>query len=332
MQISSTSTCGRPGSRGAVCLPLRRARLLSSLKARPSCWTPAPRCWKCSSFKVQKLLTLKKWNVFYVLLAFSVLLVFLTCLFLCAQEGRWCLMKRTSSSRQKTSWSQTADDFRSAKRGRRSSTKPSSRFTETCVRPNFPFTEPRRWPSERECWTCMVWTHTHMKIHIKYCSCYSTLTLCFILLLHIHTFLYYYIYLSWMSFHHWITVNFIKHQTTEDETSHDPNSLKTPDCMSSCHVMVNWLSNLIHMSCRDVIISDTSPSAPPVQIIVDNLFLQVFLFLSPGHTWPRLRHQAHPHWPWWRRWRGKLDMKLSLLLPATGTVKTQIQNELTPFL
>lgn len=161
MQISSTSTCGRPGSRGAVCLHLRRARLLSSLKARPSCWTPAPRCWKCSSFKVQKLLTLKKWNVFYVLLAFSVLLVFLTCLFLCAQEGRWCLMKRTSSSRQKTSWSQTADDFRSAKRGRRSSTKPSSHFTETCVRPNFPFTEPRRWPSERECWTCMVWTHTH---------------------------------------------------------------------------------------------------------------------------------------------------------------------------
>lgn len=54
MQISSTLTCGRPGSRGAVCLHLRRARLPSSLKARPSCWTPTPQCWKCSLLKVQK--------------------------------------------------------------------------------------------------------------------------------------------------------------------------------------------------------------------------------------------------------------------------------------
>lgn len=53
MQISSTLTCGRPGSRGAVCLHLRRARLPSSLKDRPSCWTPTPLCWKCSLFKVQ---------------------------------------------------------------------------------------------------------------------------------------------------------------------------------------------------------------------------------------------------------------------------------------
>ena len=44
MQISSTLTCGRPGSRGAVCLHLRRARLPSSLKDRQSCWTPTPLC------------------------------------------------------------------------------------------------------------------------------------------------------------------------------------------------------------------------------------------------------------------------------------------------
>lgn len=53
MQISSTLTCGRPGSRGAVCLHLRRARLPSSPKDRPSCWTPTPLCWKCSLFKVE---------------------------------------------------------------------------------------------------------------------------------------------------------------------------------------------------------------------------------------------------------------------------------------
>lgn len=53
MQISSTLTCGRPGSRGVVCLHPRRARLPSSLKARPSCWTPTPQCWKCSLLKVQ---------------------------------------------------------------------------------------------------------------------------------------------------------------------------------------------------------------------------------------------------------------------------------------
>lgn len=53
-QISSTLTCGRPGSRGVVCLPPRGARLPSSLKASSSCWTPAPLCWKCSSSKVHK--------------------------------------------------------------------------------------------------------------------------------------------------------------------------------------------------------------------------------------------------------------------------------------
>lgn len=53
MQISSTLTCGRPGSRGAVCLHLRRALLPSSPKDRPSCWTPTPLCWKCSLFKVE---------------------------------------------------------------------------------------------------------------------------------------------------------------------------------------------------------------------------------------------------------------------------------------
>lgn len=55
MLISSTLTCGRPGSHGVVSLRLRRARLLSSPKARPSCWTPAPLCLRCSLFKVQKV-------------------------------------------------------------------------------------------------------------------------------------------------------------------------------------------------------------------------------------------------------------------------------------
>lgn len=55
-QISSTLTCGRPSSRGEVCLHLRRAHLLLLLKARPSCWTPIHLCSKCCLFKVWKWL------------------------------------------------------------------------------------------------------------------------------------------------------------------------------------------------------------------------------------------------------------------------------------
>lgn len=51
-QLSSTSTCGRPGSPGGACLHLSRARSSSSLRARPSCWTPAPPSSKCCSSKV----------------------------------------------------------------------------------------------------------------------------------------------------------------------------------------------------------------------------------------------------------------------------------------
>lgn len=55
-QISFTLTCGRPSSRGEVCLHQRRAHSLLLLKARPSCWTPTHLCSKCCLFKVQKLL------------------------------------------------------------------------------------------------------------------------------------------------------------------------------------------------------------------------------------------------------------------------------------
>lgn len=58
-QISFTLTCGRPSSRGEVCLHQRRAHSLLLLKARPSCWTPTHLCSKCCLFKVQILLLMQ---------------------------------------------------------------------------------------------------------------------------------------------------------------------------------------------------------------------------------------------------------------------------------
>lgn len=157
--ISSTLMCGRPDSHGVVCLHPRRAHSPSLLKARPSCWTPALLCWKCSSFKVFLFINIFIFCIVIWIPIFCHQYKVFNFPFLCAQEGHWCLMKPTLSCRQKTSWSQTADGSRSARRGRRSSTKPSSHFTETCAHLNFPFTEPRHWLSERECLTSMVWTH-----------------------------------------------------------------------------------------------------------------------------------------------------------------------------
>lgn len=51
------------------------------------------------------------------------------------------------------------EDFRSAKKGHHSSTKPSSHFTEIYARLSFLFMEPKHWQSGKACWTCMVGTH-----------------------------------------------------------------------------------------------------------------------------------------------------------------------------